>query len=690
MSEDIVIGIDLGTTNTLAYYLKQGKPTAIRFPGSKIMLPSVIYVDKDQNVLVGKEAQRSGVADPKNMVRSAKTYMGSVTKTWTCNGKTFTPTDVATEVLKKVRAVTLKKMKADDDATIKAVITVPAYFHSDQIRETKTAGERAGLEVVRIITEPMAAALAAAKIMELNEKVLVVDLGGGTFDLSALEARQSDHSYRTIDIAGDAKLGGDDFDNCVYQELKDVLLDDKGINLASEETSGLSTEVYHRVCGDLREAATNAKIDLSDEDSTVIALPNLLEDDGHGHPYNFEYTLKRDRFYEICQPLFDKIIGSVKAFVNKGDKFRKDEISKIILAGGSCYIPKIRDDVEQFLGMKANTELPLDTLVAIGACFVANHEVSGLDDDTIEDILSHALGIDANDKQGKQVLSVILPAGSTLPATASRDYTTTQDHQMSIVADIYEEADEMALDDLSRQHYLGCVTLDNIPPVRAGKPKIRVTFQYDVNHILTAEAEDMDTHQKRTVTIDKQTDAAPAHHAQVQPIDIMLMLDTSWSMNGEPIRQAVAACNTLVDDMIDFSVHRMGFIAFNSFVRMRTSLTDQKSNLRQAIYNGSTTDGSTDMVRAFREAKEILDKESQGRKRVCILVTDGNPDNEYPTIELAEQLRKDGIRIVVIGAGNSDQKVIHAIASKGEDYKISNMSKLAETFGEVVARLGEL
>lgn len=693
MSEDLVIGIDLGTTNTLAYYLKKGKPTAIRFKGN-IMLPSVICVDEDKKILVGKEAQIEGKKHPENMIRSSKTHMGSVKKLWTCNGLSFTPTDVATEVLKTVKAAVVKKLKAEPDATVKAVITVPAYFHSDQIRETKTAGERAGFEVLRIITEPMAAALAAAKIMELNEKVFVVDLGGGTFDLSALEARQSDHSYRTIDTAGDAKLGGDDFDECVYQELAAILLDDIGVDLSNNgKKCNLVREDYNRVVADLHEAAANAKVELSDETSTPITIPYLLMDDGHGNPYTFDYELTREHFYDICQPLFEKISDSVKDFITNSKRFKKNEISKIILAGGSCNIPKIREDVEAFMGMKANTELPLDTLVAIGACFVANHEVNGLDDDeTIEDILSHALGVEALDGMtGNLGFSTILDAGAALPATASRDYTTSVDNQTDILANIYEEVAEDAHDDLTKQHYLGFVSLDDIPPQKAGKPNIRVTFQYDVNHILTAEAEDLDTHKKKTITIDKQADEAPNPQEMEQPIDFVLLLDVSWSMNnGNRFSEAMDACRALVDEMIDFKLHRMAFITFSNFAYVIASMTHSQVALRRALDDLGRPDGGTDMARAFREAKQVFDESSVGRERICIMVTDGDPNNEVPTYSMAETLRKSGIRIVAIGAGNGIRRdVLKTIASPGDDYAIDNMSELKETFRKAVEHIRE-
>lgn len=690
MSEPIVIGIDLGTTNTLAYYLKNGKATPIRFSGS-LLLPSVLYVKADGTLLVGKKAQVQGLIDPQNMVRSAKTYMGDPEKTWTCRGRTFTPTQVATEVLKTVKAAVLKKMKADPGTPVQAVITVPAYFHDDQTDETVKAGEAAGLEVLKIITEPMAAALAAARTMNLNEKIMVVDLGGGTFDLSVLAASQRDHKYDAIEVAGDRQLGGDDFDDLVTKKLVSALAEELGIDMSTQEASGLAPIDYYKAMERVREQAIAAKEGLSSTDEWLIEITNIVQ--LQGRPCSFEYTLTRDRFNAICQPLFTHVIDSVKSFVNGGKRFRKEEIGKIILAGGSCYIPKIRDDVESFMGMKANTELPLDTLVAIGACYMADHIANGMDSEMkVQDILSHSLGVEAYDTRLKHtVFSTILSNGTPYPTEQSKNYTTVEDDQTEIPVEVYEAADENALDDLDRQHYLGRVTLSGIRPMKAGKPTIRVTFRYDANRVLRVSAEDMDQGIKEDVVMEKTSNKPTPPAQSSAPIDFVLMLDTSGSMRYEgAIEQAKEACHALVDDMIDFSVHRMGFLTFNSQAHVHASLTNNRETLRTAIESIERPINGTNMIGAFTAMKQMMEQSPSGHERVGILVSDGGPDRRTQTTNFAAQIRKDGIRLVAIGAGDDiNETILDAIASPGDAYAIDDMSQLKETFHTALLRIME-
>ena len=353
--DEIFVGIDLGTTNTLACYLKRGRPDLIRFPGSGKMIPSVLYVDESGDISVGQMAKKSGVMNPLNVIRSSKTYMADAKKVWKINGKVFTPTDVAAEILKEVKAQILKKLKCPPETKVNAVITVPAYFTGNQKDETKKAGKLAGLNVLQIITEPMAAAVAAVRELELDDKVFVVDLGGGTFDISVLKADHRSHTYRALDISGDRKLGGDDFDTLLYEYLIGIIQDDLGLDLSDQKISGLDHNEYYFMIGRVREAAENAKIDLSNETTCQIDLPNLFN--YRGRNYDFSTELTREEFNDICQPLFDKITSRIKKFIETSDKFKLNEISTIILAGGSCYIPKVREDVEKIFGKRADSWL---------------------------------------------------------------------------------------------------------------------------------------------------------------------------------------------------------------------------------------------------------------------------------------------------------------------------------------------
>ena len=520
---------------------------------------------------------------------------------------------------------------------------------------------------------------------------MVVDLGGGTFDLSVLAASQSEHKYDAIEVAGDRHLGGDDFDNLVTKKLVSALAEELGIDMTTQEASGLAPIDYYKAMEKVREQAIAAKEALSSEDEWPIEIPNIVE--MQGRACSFAYTLTRDRFNAICQPLFTHVIDSVKTFVNGGKHFRKQEIGKIILAGGSCYIPKIRDDVESFMGMKANTELPLDTLVAIGACYMADHLANGMDSEMkVQDILSHSLGVEAYDARLKHdVFSTILPNGTPYPTEQSKDYTTAEDNQTEIPIEVYEAADENALDDLDRQHYLGLVTLQGIRPMKAGEPTIRVTFRYDANRVLRVSAEDMDQHIKEDIVMEKTT-SKPQKHAQGStPIDFVLMLDTSGSMRYDgAIEEAKEACHALVDDMMDFSVHRMGFLTFNSQPHVHAGLTNNHETLRRAIDDIEMPANGTNMIGAFGAMKTMLDHSTDGRARVGILVSDGGPDRRSQTMSIAAQIRKDGIRLVAIGAGDDiKEDILNAIASPGDAYAIEDMSQLKETFHTALLRIME-
>ena len=458
MSE-IFIGIDLGTTNTLACYLKNGKPDFIRFSG-KSLLPSVLYVDEDGSIVIGKNAKKRGAIDPLNVIRSSKTYMADAKKTWKIGGKTFNPTEVATEILKEVKAQTLKKLKCPPDTTVNAVITVPAYFNGNQKDETKKAGAAAGLKVQQIITEPMAAAVAAVRELELNEKIFVVDLGGGTFDISVLEADQVNHVYRAIDVDGDRKLGGDDFDKIIYDYFIGIIQDDLGLDLSSQKKSGLDHNEYYSMTGRVLDEAEKAKIDLSDSTSVEVDIPNLFYYNGKN--YNFNIELTREEFDNICKPIYDKIISRITKFIETSDKFKVSEISTIILAGGSCYIPKVREEVEKIFGKKADSQLDLDTLVAIGACFVAESINGGLAFQP-KDILSHSLGVEVLSPNGKKmILSKILKKGEEYPCEFSKVYTTAQNNQTTVPIYIYEAGDDA--EDVEEAAFVRLI------PVRAYRP----------------------------------------------------------------------------------------------------------------------------------------------------------------------------------------------------------------------------
>ena len=673
MSE-IFIGIDLGTTNTLACYLKNGRPDFIRFAG-KTLLPSVIYADEDGNIIVGKNAKKRGVLDPLNVIRSSKTYMADAKKTWTVGGKTFNPTEAATEILKEVKAQTIKKLKCSPDTIINAVITVPAYFNGNQKDETKKAGAAAGLKVQQIITEPMAAAVAAVRELELNEKIFVVDLGGGTFDISVLEADQANHIYRALDIDGDRRLGGDDFDKLVYDYFIGIIQDDLGLDLSSQKKSGLDHNEYYSMTGRVLEEAEKAKIDLSDSEIVDVDIPNLFYYNGKNYDFNIEFT--REEFDNICKPIYDKIISRIKKFTDTSDKFKISEISTIILAGGSCYIPKVRQEVEKIFGRKADSQLNLDTLVAIGACFVAESINGGLAFHP-QDILSHSFGVEVlSPNSKKMILSKILKKGEEYPCEFSKVYTTVQNNQTTVPIYIYEAGDDAEdIEDIDAHDYYGDVSLENIPKAPAGVPKIKVTFNYDISGVVIVTAQDENSGVRNLIEIKKGV--KPVRKKIQASIDFMLLLDTSGSMDGTAINEAKHACEILFSDMIDFSAHSMGLITFDSYARRLVPLTRDANRLKNVLKN-IAAGGGTDLYTALQFADEDLS--ASPNKKVVIIVTDGYPFDEQAVLNYAMNMKKSGIRIVTIGAGSGiGDEFIKNISSPNDAYKIDDMSKLQKTF----------
>lgn len=681
--ETVTIGIDLGTTNTLACYMRKGKPTLFKFDGEK-MLPSMLYVETDGNLTIGHEARVKGEGDPDNLIRSSKTFMGDPDKKWERRGKSLNPTDVATEILRQVKSTVLKKLKKDDDTIIKAVITVPAYFSGKQKTETKKAGERAGLEVLRIITEPMAAAVAAGRTKELNGKLLVVDIGGGTYDLSILEADPQAEEYKAIDTDGDHHLGGDNFDRLLYDYFLDRLGEKTGMDFSSLAASGLSANDYGSLRGRLYAVVESTKKALSESTEREVSVTNLFP--YKGSPYTFDIVIDRDQFDDICESLYDKVTSRLKDFLSR-QSFTISDIGNVILAGGSCYIPRIREEVEKIVNQQVDTELSLDTLVVIGACIVAEHEASGIEaKGGFQDIISHSMGVGIIDENGNYILSKILEKGKPYPCEYTRPYTTSIDNQTAVYINIYEAgSDAEDIDDIESHDLYGSMTLDGIRPAPKNVPCINVTFSYDKNQTLKVTAEDMDNHTRKQILI--RENEKVAIKPRQMPVDFVLLLDTSGSMAGVPMREAKKACYALVNEIIDLSVHRLGLVPFDNHARLSYPLGNNRNDLCNRIKIMSA-DGGTNMLPAFREAEKALNDSSNSK--VIIMVSDGQPFDPNETLIKAKALGNRGIKIIAIGVGNNINKgFLRDLAGSGLYYTINNMNELEDTFRTAIPAIME-
>lgn len=678
--ETIRIGIDLGTTNTLACYNKNGEPTLISFPQSGKMLPSVLFVDDDGTEYIGEKARNKGKKNPENRICSSKTFMGDSQKTWVCNGKKYTPTLVATEILKEVKRNVIKKCKLKEDANIEAVITVPAEFNSNQREETEKAGKAAGLKVLRIITEPMAAAITAATEMELYKRILVVDIGGGTYDLSILEASKegNDRYFKAIAIGGDRHLGGDNFDELLLNYIIEYIANDTGLDFSSSSSLPKNLqESYSSIIGSISDEARKVKEELTESEEAEIDFPNLFE--YQNDMYDLRLPITRDRFNEICQDLYDEIFDRLDDFIQKNDK--SHSLKEIILAGGTCYIPHIKEEMARRYGYPVNSELDLSTLVVTGAYYIASD--TDITQKGIKDILAHSLGIEIYNN-ANPTLSKILYKNDEYPCSNKDIYTTVDDFQEEISINVYEAAsDKEDVADIKEHDLYGSFILKGIERAKAGVPQIEVTFSYDISCCLTVTAKDLKTGASKEVFLEKGKTKTSSQ--EVDPMDILLLMDTSGSMYGKGLAGLKSASIALVSEMVNLDINRVGLISFDNSVRVLSKLSQDKEKLVSDI-NLLSAFGGTDLAGALERAK--ITYENSGSQKIAIIVTDGYPNDKNKALAEAQNLSNSGVRVIAIGAGSDiGENFLRDLAGKNDYYLIENMGVLKETFKTVVSRL---
>jgi len=406
--------------------------------------------------------------------------MGDNSKVWEIDNRSFTPTDVAYEILMEIKKTLEKKFGTLN--TITTVITVPAYFTSTQIDETKKAGEKAGFDIKQIITEPVSAAVAYGFEDNINQKLFIVDIGGGTFDTAILKIEDKD--FETLAIDGDRQLGGDDFDNHILEFLFKYIRKDKGINLSSLSKSGLGEDDYRKAYQSLIVEAEKIKIELSQYDRVDIDISNLFTG------YNLSTTISREEFHKISSSTIDKIKRVIERTLSDNE-FTPSDIDKVVLVGGSSKIPVVRDFVTNLFNKKPYSDKPLDKLVAMGAAIVSNNENTV----QIRDIISHSLGIEVIFDR----FSPILLKNQKYPISNTQTYTTTSDYQEELPINIFEGEDE---EDINNNTFYGGFKLDNIQIAPANVPQIEVTFEFDRNRILKITARDINTNSTKSETID--------------------------------------------------------------------------------------------------------------------------------------------------------------------------------------------
>ena len=574
-----IIGIDLGTTNSCVAVYEGGEPVVITNAEGARTTPSVVAFSKTGERMVGQVAKRQAITNPERTVISIKRDMGTDRKV-NIDGKSYTPQEIS--------AMILQKLKADAESYLgttvtEAVITVPAYFSDAQRQATKDAGKIAGLDVKRIINEPTAAALAYGVDKENAQKILVFDLGGGTFDVSLLDI--ADGVIEVLATAGNNRLGGDDFDEKIMNYMAETFLKSDGIDLRNDKMA------LQR----LKEAAEKAKIELSGMMSTNINLP-FITADATG-PKHFDMTLTRAKFDELTADLVEKTMGPTKQ-VLADSGLSASQIDKVLLVGGSSRIPAVQEAVKKFIGKEPFKGINPDECVAIGAAIqggVLNDEVKGV---LLLDVTPLSLGIETLGG----VCTKMIERNTTIPVKKSQVFSTAADNQPSVEIHVLQGEREMAAGNTT----LGRFILDGIPAAPRGVPQIEVTFDIDANGIVNVSAKDLGTGKEQHITITSSTNMSK------EDIEKAVKEAEKFAAEDKAQKEAVDAKNQ-AESIIFQSEKALNELGDKVTAEEKAPITEKIEALRKSIAGGNTEEikkGTEELQKAFYAISEKLYQQS--------------------------------------------------------------------------------